>query len=209
VLLEIRDRWPDYRKRARMLIVMDVSGSMDNRAPLSTKTKLELARSAALEAIDQLDPNDEVGLWAYSPASSTDAYLELVPTAPLSTNGEALRSAIGGLSSDPGNRGELCSTAVAAVTSLRTAFDPTKINGVVLLSDGPDDGSPAGDCDRMLGDVAPPHPDEDVRVFTIAYGDAADTGTLTDLARASLGTAYDASDPTQIGRVFSQVVANF
>jgi len=98
---------------------------------------------------------------------------------------------------------------LAAVSSLREDFDPSKINGVVLLSDGPDEGSPTEDCDRMLTDVAPPHPDEEVRLFTIAYGEAADAETLTDLAHASLGTAYDASDPTLIGKVFPQVVANF
>ena len=55
----------------------------------------------------------------------------------------------------------------------------------------------------------PPRPDQEVRVFTIAYGDTADIDTLTELARASLGTAYDAEAPTDILKVFPQVVANF
>jgi Ca-activated chloride channel family protein len=209
VLKAIRDRWPEYRKRARMLLVMDVSGSMRGRVPGSDRTKLELAQAAALEAIDQLHPDDEVGLWAYSPTSSGDPYVELVPTAPVSSNGPALLEAIGGLSADAGNRSALCSTVEAAVSSLRAAFDPAKINGVVLLSDGPDEGSPTESCDKMLTTVEPPRADEEVRFFTIAYGDQAETETLADIAEVSLGTAYDASDPNEIGKVFSQVVANF
>jgi Ca-activated chloride channel family protein len=209
VLQAIRERWPEYRKRARMLIVMDVSGSMNGRVPGSDRTKLELAQAAALKAIRQLDDHDQVGLWVYSPASSSDPFVKLVPTGDVSTNGAALRRAIGSLRADPGNRSALCSSVTAAVDSLRESFDPKKINGIILLSDGPDEGSVREDCARMLTAVKPPEPDKEVRIFTIAYGDAAEVETLADLAHASLGTAYDATDPTDIGKVFFQVVANF
>jgi Ca-activated chloride channel family protein len=79
----------------------------------------------------------------------------------------------------------------------------------VLLSDGPDEGATHEARAAMLTAVVPPGPDREVRIFTIAYGDQAETDTLASLAEASLGTAYEALDPADIGKVFSQVVANF
>jgi Ca-activated chloride channel family protein len=209
VLRAIRDSWPTYRKRARMLIVIDVSGSMTGVVPGTRRTKLELAKEAASEAITQLAPGDEVGLWTFSPASSSDPYVEEVPIAPMSTNALALRNAIAGLTADSGNRSELYSTVDAAVSALRAAYEPERINGVVLLSDGPNEGSANTDLNGLLHDVAPPQVDEEVRVFTIAYGDQSQADTLAGIAQTSLGTPYDATDPSDIRKVFYQVVANF
>ena len=69
---------------------------------------------------------------------------------------------------------------------MQARFDPAKINGIILLSDGRNEGS---DTDRAaaIHAVAPPDLDREVRVFTIAYGDSADDETLADIARSSLG----------------------
>ena len=118
--------------------------------------------------------------------------------------------AIDHLTADTDNGSELYATVDAAVAHMRDGgFDEDRINGVVLLSDGPNEGAP-DDPNAMLAAVAPRVPGEDdVRFFTIAYGDQADTDLLTQLARASFGTAYDATDTGDIGRVFIQAVANF
>ena len=118
--------------------------------------------------------------------------------------------AIDHLTADTDNGSELYATVDAAVAHMRDGgFDEDRINGVVLLSDGPNEGAP-DDPNAMLAAVAPRVPgQDDVRFFTIAYGDQADTDLLTQLARASFGTAYDATDTEDIGRVFIQAVANF
>ena len=88
-------------------------------------------------------------------------------------------------------------------------FDPNRINGIILLSDGVNDPPSETGRAETIEAVAPPARDREVRVFTIAYGDLADVDTLAEIARASHGTAYDAIDPSSIDRVFEQVVANF
>src|SRR5207249_1831862 len=45
--------WTELRKRARVLIVIDVSGSMGDPVPKSGDTKLELAKRAAITALSQ------------------------------------------------------------------------------------------------------------------------------------------------------------
>jgi Ca-activated chloride channel family protein len=206
VLQKIRETWPTYRKQARMLIVIDLSASMGNVAVGSDRTKLQLAQTAALQAIKELGPDDEVGLWTFS--SSGQPYVEQVKIGRVSSNHDELVGAIRGLSADPGNPSELYATVTAALSALGEGFDETRINGMVLLSDGPNEGSSTVTSGEMLA-AAGSSVDQEVRIFTIAYGDTADTDTLAELATASLGTAYGAQAPTDILRVFPQVVANF
>jgi Ca-activated chloride channel family protein len=210
VLQTIRTTWPAYRKQARTLILMDVSASMSSHPTSgSGLTKLDLAKAAAIRAIDQLAPTDEAGLWTFSSSSPDAPYERLVPIRSMSTNRTKLESAISGLKVEPGNASQLFTTVEDAAAMMFQHFDETKINGIVLLSDGPNDGSTNTDAAGMLQAVRPEGIDREVRVFTIAYGDGADAELLQELASASLGTAYDAVDATRIGKVFPEVVANF
>lgn len=208
ILTQIRNDWPHYRKRARVLLLMDVSGSMSSLVPGTGSTKLELAQTAALRALRQLGTDDEVGLWTFTPDSAVSkGYVENVPVGPLSSNRDQLIDAIVGLEAHGDTH--LYDALQAASARMQVDFDPQRINGIILLSDGVND--PPSDTGRAhtIDAVAPPGPDREVRVFTIAYGDLADVDTLAEIARASQGTAYDATDPSSIDRVFEQVVANF
>src|SRR2546421_2621233 len=59
VLDLIRKSWEDVRKRARVLLVLDVSGSM-------TGDKLSQVKAAGVAVLDLFSPDDEVGLWSFS-----------------------------------------------------------------------------------------------------------------------------------------------
>ena len=205
VMLRIRSDWNRYRKRARLLMLIDVSGSMNSIVPGTDRTKLALAKTAALRALRQLGPDDDVGLWTF--ASASGGYVENVPIEPLGKNGETLRATIRNLRASGGTH--LYAALEAAAATMRDHFDPTKINGIILLSDGVNEDPANDDRAAAIRAVAPPGPDTEIRVFTIAYGDEADVATLDAIATSSLGTAYDATDATTIERVFDQVVANF
>jgi Ca-activated chloride channel family protein len=78
-----------------------------------------------------------------------------------------------------------------------------------VLTDGADTSSPPGSFDQLLKAEAAQPPNALVRVFTIAYGADADHQGLQQIADASQGTAYDASNPQLIQQVFNGVVSNF
>ena len=62
VMIDLLDKWAEQRKSARVLIVLDVSGSMSEVADQDTgETRLDLAKRAAIEALDQFKDEDEVG----------------------------------------------------------------------------------------------------------------------------------------------------
>jgi len=86
VLNEVAQSWNALRKRARVLMVMDVSGSMEQPVPDSGGSRLELAKKAALQAVGQLAPDDQLGLWAFSsepPGTNEPPYRVLLDPAPV------------------------------------------------------------------------------------------------------------------------------
>ena len=97
VLVKLLNKWQTQRKSARVLLVLDVSGSMGDPAirPTRRATKLDLAKKAAIEALDQFKPDDEVGLRIFTtglgPNQDQD-FLDLVPVGPIGPNREALAS---------------------------------------------------------------------------------------------------------------------
>ena len=220
VLTQLLDDWQDQRKPARVLLLVDVSGSMGEVAdPDTGATKLDLAKSAAITALDDFNDDDEVGLWVFT-TDLTDAagnpteHLELVPPGRVGDVGEQLKGKLRDLVPLQGT--PLYSATELAYDNQVAGYDPTRINAVVLLSDGVnDDGEPDDDRQQLqslldsLTSDAEGQQSQEVRVFTISYGDSADLATLRRIAEASQAAVYDSSDPRSINKVFIAVVSNF
>jgi Ca-activated chloride channel family protein len=205
VLDQIQRSWSDLRKRARVLIVVDVSGSMGEAVAGSGASKLALAKEAAIDSLDLFAPDDEVGLWVFTTdmAGGTD-YEELIPVGPVGPELADFRERIRALS--PLNGTPLYTAVGAAVDEMRRGLDPDKINGVVVLTDGRNEDPDNTDLDGLLRDL---DSELAVRVFPIAYGEDADLDVLTQIAEASRAAVYDASDPSTINKVFVSVISNF
>lgn len=220
VMVSLLDKWKEQRKGARVLLVLDVSGSMGEPADpddLNSDTKLDLAKSAAIDALDQFRGDDEVGLRIFTNGlgpNEDEAFVDVLEVQPMSTNRERLRNEI--RDQRPLNGTPLYDVTQASFTEMVEGYDPALINAVVLLTDGVnDDGDTSDDQDQLdellatlergtEGENAKP-----VRVFTIAYGRQADFDTLTEIAQASNAASYDASNPATINKVFEAVLSNF
>ena len=219
VLVQLLDDWQDQRKPARVLLLMDVSGSMGNIAdPETGATKLDLAKQATVTALDQFNDDDEVGLWVFSTdlgdPDDPQEYLELIPTGRIGDVREQLRAEIRDLVPISGT--PLYSATEAAYEAQLAEFDPTRINAVVLLSDGVnDDGEPDDDREQLEDLLASLASDSEgqqgqaVRVFPISYGEDADLATLRRIAEASQAAVYDSSDPRSINKILVAVISNF
>jgi Ca-activated chloride channel homolog len=204
VLDRIQTSWTELRKRARVLLVIDVSGSMGDPAG-GGQSKLELAKEAAVDSLSLFAPDDDVGLWVFTTdmAGAAD-YQELIPIGPLGPNLDQFRKEIRGLV--PLNGTPLYTAVHDSVETMRSQLDPDRINGVVVLTDGRNEDPRNQDLDGLLRYL---DSELNVRVFPIAYGEDADLGTLTRIAQASRAAVYDASDPTTISKVFVSVISNF
>jgi Ca-activated chloride channel family protein len=212
VLAGLIDRWNTVRKGARVLMVVDVSGSMGDRAGSHGRTKLDLAKKAASNALGEFRADDQVGLWAFSteigPQDHPD-YMALAPISALGSDASHLRSLIGGL--EPTNGTPLYDIAQQAYDNVKEQYDPSLINAVVLLSDGQDENSDLSlsKLRTYLEGQSESVTSPSVRIFTIAYGADADVNAMKTIAKATNGAYYDATDPSTIVDVLNAVISNF
>ena len=217
VLVSLLDKWAEQRKGARVLFVIDVSGSMGEAADdSSSDTKLDLAKRATVAALDEFKADDEIGLTIFS----TDVgglgidTVDVIPIGAASANREQMAEAVRNLTPVQGT--PLYSTATAALQKMKENLDPKRINAVVLLTDGRnEDLNPNDDADQLEALLAAGRAGSEgrlqspVRLFPIAYGKDADLATLKRIAEATDAAAYDASDPASIEKVLVAVVSNF
>jgi Ca-activated chloride channel family protein len=213
VLVRVLQLWGEQRKGARVLLVLDVSGSMGDEAGNSGDTKLDLAVRAAVNALDQFKGDDLVGLRIFSTKITgkepTD-YLDLVPIGPIAGNREVLKSKLQDLVPTQGT--PLFTVTGASFADMTAGFDPTRINAVLLLTDGRNEDPRNDDVNALLRTLRAGSEGQStrpVRIFPIAYGKDADIATLRRIAEATSAAVYDASDPTTIDKVFTAVVSNF
>jgi Ca-activated chloride channel family protein len=209
VLAAVRDAWEDYRKPARVLLVMDVSGSMGAPVEGTGSNRLELAQQATIGALDDFAAQDALGLWVFSSEEAqggADPWSELVPVGPRDEVIERVESMVAGLVPDGGTA--LYATTKAAQAEMEAAAEPGAINAVVLLSDGVNEHSDS-DLDAVLHQLETEGTATGVRVFVIGYGEDADQETLEQIASASRARAYNASDAATIDKVMVDVISNF
>jgi Ca-activated chloride channel family protein len=180
VLAAIKSAWRRDRKPANILLVLDTSGSMND------EQRLTRAKAGLDVFFRSVEPQDAVGLMTFS-----DRIQGLVPPAPVSQNGNVLRTRVHDLIADGGTA--VYDATTEAIDRVRAQNATDRINAVVLLTDGEDTDSEQTIDDvvahvRAQGD-SPNH----VRVFTIAYSSGASGSrqALKSIAAASGGLDYE------------------
>ena len=214
VLATVVKKWEEQRKGAQVLLVIDVSGSMGEPVKdTDGQTRLDLAKGAAIKALDQFGPNDLVGLRIFSTGINPQPpgdYVDLVPISPITESREAIKTKIRALIPTRGT--PLYTTATDSYKLLQTTFKPNLINAVVLLTDGRNEDDRNTDIQPTLGILSAGREgavDKPVRLFTIGFGDDADLGALTRMSEATDAKAYNSKNAAAIDSIFTSVISNF
>lgn len=168
------DAWREVRKKVNVLLVVDISGSMNE------SDKLPAVQDGLKLFLDQLGNEDVVGILLFN-----DQMTNLSPLSPLGDKRQDLDQAIDRLDADYNT--VLYDVTTEALRQMQRAYDPERINAIVLMTDGQDTASWTSQSSMMrdLEDAAVS--DAPVRVFTIAYGSDADKGLLQRMAQATEG----------------------
>lgn len=202
----IQDAWDGTRKSARVLLVLDVSDSMNEQADnkdAEPASKLEVLKPAAKRGLELLNNRDQVGIWTFNHARSV-----LLPISPVAEVRPRLNQIIDGLKAS-GNTA-LHATLLAAKSEIARAIDPDRINAIVLLSDGKNHPEDPQGAVALLKQIAAENQETPVRIFTVPYGANADTQLLDNIADVTKATYYDeATDPKNIDEVMVSVFSNF
>ncbi|MCK2241390.1 MULTISPECIES: substrate-binding domain-containing protein [unclassified Crossiella] len=210
VMAKLPAVWQQHRKRANVLMVIDVSGSMADPAVPGGPTRLDAAKAAAVgPALDNLAPDDRLGLWTFSSAAPGEStpWRVLVESGPVSAVLPGYRKQVEKLEA----RGDtaLYATIRQVQREMRQQLDPARINAVVLLSDGANRYPEDENLESLVADLRQHSPERSVRVFPIAYGESSDLRVLERIARASRAKAYDSQDARSLEKVVAQVLSNF
>lgn len=209
VIAAVESSWDQLRKRAHVLLVMDVSGSMSAFVSSAGQTKMALAQDAAVAALDGFAGDDEAGLWAFSTdrGPGGEPWVELQPVAPAADSVPVMRQRIAGLVAEGGTA--LYATLRQAQKDVLAELDTSRINAIIVLSDGKNEYPPDDDLASLESALHGESVDTSVRVFTIGYGEGADPAALQAIAEASRGAYYDATDPASVEQVLTSVLSNF
>jgi Ca-activated chloride channel family protein len=196
VIAEIQQSWAFVKKQADVLLVIDVSGSMES------DDKIGQARQAAEAFINALEVDNRAGLAIFS-----DQYRTLVPMDRLESNKQQLLSQIRNLRAGGGT--ELFLATTQAVEDMGELDGENRIRAVIILSDGQDTGSQGislanatAAINATRGDANP------VIVIPVAYGRDADINALNTIARSS-ATRVASGDPTNILSVLDIISSYF
>jgi Ca-activated chloride channel family protein len=208
VLVAAQAAFPEVRKRANVLFLLDVSGSMDE--PISAAdTKLTQAKKAIEVALGHFTPGDHVGLAAFAQSPAGDEVPgQLTAMGDISSNHDEFVTDLRGITS----MGDTpLYWAVDTFAKQQAAdWDPSRINAIVLLSDGENDtNTDTTTAATMNETLAAIHHDTPVLIFTLAYGADADVEALQAISGATGAHYYDATDPTQLEDVLGDLVTSF
>jgi len=188
VLDVVRQAWLYAKRRANIILVADVSGSMEGE-------KLAQARAAMLSFLSQIKGDVErVGLISFSTSVQ-----ELVPLGEMRTNRPSLENAVKNLTAR-GNTALLDATQ-RAYAQLQALKDRERINAVVVMTDGKENASRIGLSQLTQIVRSGNQSGVPVIIFCIAYGSDADMNTLQSIAEASGGQARR-GDPETIKKLY-------
>ncbi|MFF2486824.1 substrate-binding domain-containing protein [Microbacterium sp. NPDC058062] len=209
VVTAVQASFPDVRKRANVLFLLDVSGSMDE--PISASdTKLTQARKAIEAALGHFTNGDDVGLAAFAQAPDGAMVPGLVsPVADIGSSRDGFLGALGGLTSMGDT--PLYQAVDTFAAQQAASWSSDHINAIVLLSDGENDApnAPTISADQMLANLKDMHHATPVLIFTLAYGADADVATLQSISSATGAHYYDATDPSKLEAVLGDLVTSF
>jgi Ca-activated chloride channel homolog len=204
--------WTTITAPARMLAVIDVSGSMKEPVPTAgNKSRLQVTLEAAAKGLALFDDTWALGTWEFSTnLDGNKDYRELMPIGPLSTQRTRAEEVLRGLK--PAGDTGLYDTMLAAYKRVLDGYDPGRVNSIVMMTDGQND-DPGGGISlnglvSQLKQLADPK--KPIRVIILAIGNGTsetELKTITNAAGASSGV-FLVPDPAKIGEVFLQAIAS-
>ena len=168
-----------------MVMAIDHSGSMSSG--INGLSRLDLAKEAAQEAVEQLTPQDQVGVIAFSDRASWIAPLQSAE------NTQEIQDLIGGLSIGGGTM--MYSSIAESYTALRKS--DAAIKHLILLTDG----EPA---DNGFEDLVAEMYEEGITVSGVAMGADANVGLMERLSTLGGGRFYHVDSSDNVPAIFAK-----
>jgi Mg-chelatase subunit ChlD len=202
--------WTAITLPARMLAVIDVSGSMLQRVPSAgNATRAQVTAEAARRGLGLFDDSWAVGLWAFATelVGKRD-YRELAPIGPLTSNRNRLAAGLNELAPKRNGGTGLYDTLLAAYKTVQAGWDPGRVNSVVMLTDGENEDDKGIKLPQLLDELKRiKDPKRPIQVVLVGIGPSVGPGALRQITGVTGGGVFTTEDPAKIGDIFLQAVA--
>ena len=206
--------WADLAKDARMLVLIDVSGSMSAEVKPG-QSRIQLLSGTAKLALDALPPTTQIGAWGFSTDLDGKGkdYLEMAPDiAPIgfTAKGKAHKKdlitkldQLPGLVAKNGDTG-LYDSIWAAYQSATKSYQPDYINSIVIMTDGKNDDPGGGlSLQQLLANLKGAYKaDKPIKIVAISMGEDTDPAAMKRIATTTDGLSYVTKTPDEIATVF-------
>jgi Ca-activated chloride channel family protein len=186
--------WRQVKRPVDLVLVVDTSGSMAG-------DKISAVRTSLVQFINLLDNRDRLQVILFNSGVAALSDLSF-----LADKREEVTRRVSGLTE--GGDTSLYDATLAAYEGLHADGDPDHIRAVVVLSDGQDTSSSwtLPEVLEMIGTTE--EGGNAIKLFTIAYGDGADTSVLQRIAEATGGRLFS-GDPDTINQVYAEIALFF
>ncbi|MGV8913166.1 MAG: VWA domain-containing protein [Rhodoglobus sp.] len=211
-LVSILRNWNALNLRSRILTVVDVSGSMLERA-WDGQRRIEMFQNSAQDALSTLSEDDELGMWLFSKERVGAEDWEDVAGIRSMNDPEHvqnLQAIIDSLPSRINGYTGLNDTVLAAVTHVREDYNADKVNSVMLITDGRNEDDNGISLETLLENLTAmidKNTDEPVPVVLVGIGPDTDVEAMRKIAQATGGTAYQANNPTELSNVMLEALS--
>ena len=198
VAAAVKDTFHQTKKKATVIMALDTSGSMEGE-------KVKNAVSSAINFIKRLDTNDEIYVLGFGGLATVYD----LGGGRAGDKSETLASTLSGLYAG-GNTPlyDAVCQAVDRANQLQSedkADSERRLYGIILLSDGMDTSS-TNTQNQMFNCLPSGESVEGVKIFTIAYGEDADTDLLLRIANRTNGKTFT-GDPESIESIYNAISA--
>ncbi|MEU6846902.1 substrate-binding and VWA domain-containing protein [Streptomyces sp. NPDC046716] len=207
--------WTITVQSARVLVVVDASGSMANPAPGRSETRMEVTKASMLAALStSFTDEDDIGLWEFATKLDGDRdYKKLVPTARLGDRGssgtqrERLSAAFAALQPVPDGATGLYDTTLAAYKDAKASYKKGKFNAVVVVTDGVNEDPGSISRSSLVQQLQSlTDPERPVPLIAIAVGPNTDKDEIEQIAEATGGSGHQVRDPADIQQVILKAI---
>nr|WP_161556607.1 substrate-binding and VWA domain-containing protein [Micromonospora acroterricola] len=207
---ELLTGWSGVQRSARILTVLDISGSMAARVPGTGGNRLDATVRAAREGAGLLLDNSELGIWVFSTKVDGDRdYQEILPVAPLGRQRARLAERLASVRVKPGGGTGLYDATLAAYRDARRHWTPGRINLVLVMTDGRNEDTESIGRARFLAELADlQDPARPLPIVFIGLGKDVDPDELNAIAKASGGQVFRTEQPSGIRQIFFSALAD-
>lgn len=168
-----------------LMLVIDKSGSMEGGQ--FGINKMEIAKEAAIKAVNSLKPKDKIGVIAF------DGTAQWVVRLSTTDDEESIKSAIGAIRAGGGT--SILPALDEAYLALKDA--DTKLKHIILLTDGQAEST---GYEVLMDNIK----EEGITVSTVAVGGDSDTRLLEWIAGTGNGRYYFADEFSSIPEIFTK-----